>query len=328
MPASINYKKNIYKNFFCIAPGVWGMSYFFTNIFMILNPFDGNWVLVDTGYKRTAAKIKKMAAQLFGYGHMPSAIILTHAHFDHSGGLHELCNDWKVPVYAHADELCFLVNNASYPPPDLTLAGGIFSLVPGLFPCNGMELKGVSKIPLNGIPGLPQWNYINTPGHSPGHISLYRESDGVLLAGDALCNVNRHSLIGLFKKNTLSGPSKFFTYNWHLAKQSIKKLAHLRPAIIASSHGKPLKGNRTISELNSLLKNFNNKAVPVNGVYTKDPAVINKSGIIYVTAQHNPSKKIIMKFLSLIALAGVVMVWQHKRRDHRKLQQILAYEIW
>ena len=43
------------------------------------------------------------------------------------------------------------------------------------------------------IPGLPGWKWIHTPGHSPGHVSLFRESDRVLLAGDAFVTVRTDS---------------------------------------------------------------------------------------------------------------------------------------
>ncbi len=59
MTNKINYQKNVYTRFFTIAPGVWGMKDVFVNMYMILNPFDGNWVLVDAGVKMVCIKNKK-----------------------------------------------------------------------------------------------------------------------------------------------------------------------------------------------------------------------------------------------------------------------------
>jgi glyoxylase-like metal-dependent hydrolase (beta-lactamase superfamily II) len=100
MARKINYHNNIYTGFFTVAPGIWGMKDVFVNLYMVLNPFDGNWVLVDAGLKWSAPKIKRMAKQLFGDNSKPSSIILTHGHFDHVGALSKLLEDWNVPVFA------------------------------------------------------------------------------------------------------------------------------------------------------------------------------------------------------------------------------------
>jgi hypothetical protein len=55
--------------------------------------------------------------------------------------------------------------------------------------------------PQVGIPELPDWAVIHTPGHTPGHLSLYRRRDGVLITGDAVVTVDLNSLLGvLFKR--------------------------------------------------------------------------------------------------------------------------------
>src|ERR1044071_4300956 len=107
MTNTIHYKNNVYTKFFNVAPGVWGLKDVFVNIYVILNPFDGNWVLVDAGLKWSAPKIKKMAAQLFGEQSEPSSIVLTHGHFDHIGSIEKLLEDWNVPVFIHPAETPF-----------------------------------------------------------------------------------------------------------------------------------------------------------------------------------------------------------------------------
>jgi glyoxylase-like metal-dependent hydrolase (beta-lactamase superfamily II) len=62
---------------------------------------------------------------------------------------------------------------------------------------------------------MPEWRYMHTPGHTSGHISLFRNEDGVLLAGDAFVTTNQESLIAVMtQKKELHGPPKYFTYNW------------------------------------------------------------------------------------------------------------------
>src|SRR4051812_27204573 len=62
----------------------------------------GEWVLIDAGIQGSAGKIAREAERRFGRG--PSAIVLTHGHFDHVGALETLARQWDVPVYAHVLE--------------------------------------------------------------------------------------------------------------------------------------------------------------------------------------------------------------------------------
>ncbi len=166
-------KNNV--NFFQVAQGVWGMKLIFVNIYMIANRkgFSKGWVLVDTGPGGSANKIIAMAEAIFGKGAQPSAIILTHGHSDHSGSVEELLKHWNVPVYAHKLELPFLRGRSSYPPSDPTVGGGIISLFSVLFrkkPINlGRRVKAIDTD--EGIPELPEWKVIFTPGHAPGHVA-------------------------------------------------------------------------------------------------------------------------------------------------------------
>src|SRR5436309_14628728 len=112
MNTDINFQKKVATNYFTVAPGVWGMKDVFVNFYMILNPFDGNWVLVDAGLKWSAPKIKKMARRLFGENSKPSSIILTHGHFDHVGSVEKLAEEWRVPVFAHYLEMPYLTGKS------------------------------------------------------------------------------------------------------------------------------------------------------------------------------------------------------------------------
>ena len=165
------------SKYFQVSQGVWGMRDLFVNVYMIANRrgVGKGWVLVDAGLGGSAKKIITMAETLFGPGTRPSAIILTHGHSDHTGSLKQLLKYWNVPVYAHTLELPYLTGKSSYPPADPTVGGGLMTLVSGLFPTKAIDItKNVRAIDMhNGIPELPEWKVIHTPGHTPGHISLF-----------------------------------------------------------------------------------------------------------------------------------------------------------
>src|SRR5690349_17809856 len=88
------------KNMWVVAPGVWRLKDIFVNAFIVQNTEGTNSILVDAGLKSSASKIKSLAAEIFGStSSRPSAIVLTHGHFDHVGSLQQLADEWGVPVY-------------------------------------------------------------------------------------------------------------------------------------------------------------------------------------------------------------------------------------
>src|ERR1700712_3659271 len=90
---------------------------------------DGNWTLIDTGLPGAASDIRSAAQARFGGAGRPSAIVLTHGHFDHVRPLETLAREWDVPVYAHKLEHPYLNGAESYPPPDPAVGGGLMSLL-------------------------------------------------------------------------------------------------------------------------------------------------------------------------------------------------------
>jgi glyoxylase-like metal-dependent hydrolase (beta-lactamase superfamily II) len=310
------------SKYFEVADGVWGMKDIFVNFYMVSNPTDNSWVLIDAGLKSSATKIKKMAFEIFGEGAKPFCIILTHAHFDHVGSLKKLAEEWNVPVYAHYLEMPYLTGKSSYPPPDPTVGGGIMPLMSFAFPINPINLwNRLSVLNEDGnLPGLPEWKYLHTPGHAPGHISLYREKDGVLIAGDAFITTDQQSALSiLFQTKKLMGPPKYFTYDWELAKQSVKELMELEPEIVATGHGKPMRGTEMRKSLHNLFNNFNDKSVPMGGRYSEEPAVADATGFVYIPPSAVNKRAVALKLLSATAVAATIfllLIKKQKKNPH------------
>jgi glyoxylase-like metal-dependent hydrolase (beta-lactamase superfamily II) len=261
-----------------VAPGIWGLKIIFVNIYMIATG-PKEWVLVDAGLKGSACRIQKMAAALFGEDNPPAAIILTHGHFDHVGALHELLKTWKVQVYAHQLELPFLTGKTAYPPADPTVGGGLMSALSFLYPNKpinlGLKVHALAKD--GSLPKMPDWQVIHTPGHTPGHISLYRGRDKVLIAGDAFVTTQAESAISvLSNEKMISGPPKYFTPNWVSAALSVRNLRDLRPEIAATGHGPTMKGEELAIALEELVDHFKELAIPKHGRYVNKEFPVEK----------------------------------------------------
>ena len=113
------------------------------------------------------------------------------------------------------------------------------------------------------IPDLPGWKWIHTPGHTVGHVSLFRESDRVLLPGDAFCTTDQRSFLAVASQRPeLHGPPEYYTPDWDQAKLSVEKLAALRPAVLAPGHGLPMAGAEVEQALQTLAVNFDRIARP------------------------------------------------------------------
>ena len=310
-------KKDLYLNSFNVAPGVWGLKDLFVNVYMIHNPLDSSWVLIDAGLKTSAPKIRRMAEHLFWPDTRPAAIILTHAHFDHVGSLNTLAEEWEVPVYAHPMERPYLTGLSSYPPPDPSVGGGLMSAMAWAYPKGPIELKNRLEIlPADGsIPNLPDWRYIHTPGHAPGHISLYRERDGVLIAGDAFVTTKQESAISvMLQTKEISGPPKYFTYNWQSAGRSVRILSDLHPQIVATGHGKPMKGEEMRRSLHNLANRFRELAVPSHGRYVDDPAMVNEQGVQYIPPANNYGMILKIAGITAAALVGFLLTKNYTKK--------------
>jgi glyoxylase-like metal-dependent hydrolase (beta-lactamase superfamily II) len=257
-----------------IAPGVTGLRVLMVNAYAVSRG-SGHWMLVDTGLAHSQGRIRRWVEDQFGKDTRPAFILLTHGHFDHTGTVEELAAEWDVPVYVHPREAPYVTGKSEYPPPDPTVGGGLMSLLSRLYPRGPVNLGSRAQLlPSDGtVPGFPDWKWIHTPGHTEGHISLWRQEDRVLLAGDAFCTTKQESFLAVMtQRPELHGPPAYYTTDWDAARDSVQRLAALHPLAVASGHGQPLAGADVPDALAALARDFDRVARPAHGRYAGEPA--------------------------------------------------------
>jgi len=224
---------------------------------------DGSsWILVDAGWRSDGPRIQAAARSLLGPTQSPSAILLTHAHPDHAGAARELAQAWGCPVYAHPAELPLATGDfaamARYAGPldrwlilPLMRAIGRRRREAALA---GSSLPGIVH-PLGSggaIPGVDGWEWIHTPGHTPGHVAYVRARDRIVLGGDAILTLEVNAWAGLLQQRQgLSGPPWYTTWDRRAAIGSIREIADLDPSVLASGHGLPLVGPGTAARVHA-----------------------------------------------------------------------------
>ena len=162
---------------------------------------------------------------------------------------------------APAGELPFIDGTALYPEP-------LVDALTRVLPRRAMEaLVRDSDLgdairpfdPRAGVPGLPDWVCVPTPGHTPGHVAFFRPGDRTLIAGDAVLTMAWSSRLGgggagwlwdlVRREPRLSGPPTIVTCDWRDAVASVVALADLDPWVLATGHGTPFVGPCTAPAL-------------------------------------------------------------------------------
>jgi len=211
----------------------------------------GGWSLVDTGWPRHAAEIRRAAAGLFGVQSRPAAIVLTHCHPDHSGAARELALGWGCDVWMHPGDLPLANPDAAAVracggPLDRWVILPVMRLMGERRMRVALEKSGLGDLARgleagSPVPGLPGWTAVHTAGHTPGHVALVRDTDGVAVTGDALVTVGLNSPLDLVRPRPKLGyPPWITTWDWAAAKASAAAILRRSPSVVAPGHGAPM----------------------------------------------------------------------------------------
>jgi glyoxylase-like metal-dependent hydrolase (beta-lactamase superfamily II) len=296
-----------------VAKGVYHTKIIFVGAYFVDTPenAEGSWVLIDTGLSMSDGKIRQAAKSKYGDKN-PSAIVLTHGHFDHAGSALALAEEWNVPIYAHYLEMPYLTGKSDYPPQDPTV-GGAIAFMSRFFPHGSYDFGNrVRALPENGeLTEMPGWKIFHTPGHTAGHVSLWRESDRTLLAGDALTTMNLDSWFSqVTEKQEFCGPPAPFTSDWQAACRSVEFLADLEPKVVGAGHGKPISDVDTPQQLKEFARNFE---PPRKGRYVETPAITDESGVVAVP----PPTTDYLKIVAGTVATGVVITALARRNKNQ-----------
>jgi glyoxylase-like metal-dependent hydrolase (beta-lactamase superfamily II) len=212
-----------------LAPGVWqlkGLPPNAINVYLVED------VLIDAATRRAPRRILRQIE-----GHTVSAHALTHAHPDHQGASDAICERLGIPYWVGET--------------DVPLAEDIDKMRESQapHPANRAIMKywcgPARKVdrPLREGDEVAGFKVLDVPGHSPGHIAYWRESDRVLILGDVLNNMN--VITGL---PGLTEPKAYFTHDPPLNRRSAKRLGPLEPKLVLFGHGAPLRDTKKFVE--------------------------------------------------------------------------------
>jgi glyoxylase-like metal-dependent hydrolase (beta-lactamase superfamily II) len=202
-----------------LIPGITANPYLITD--------DDGLSLIDAGLPGSHKMILSYVARLGKTPRDVKRIILTHSDLDHVGGLGALCKATGARTFASKAEAEAIALGKSSKP---AAPGQPTSLVRRLYTMIfRAKPQVIDEIVTDGevLPILGGLRVLDTPGHSPGHISLFAAQAGVLFCGDSMVGTDRG----------LRGSRPQMTWNPHLAAEAVARQAALKPRIVCPGHG-------------------------------------------------------------------------------------------
>jgi hydroxyacylglutathione hydrolase len=212
-----------------LAPDVWQLRGFPPNA---INVYLVGDVLIDAASRYAGRRILRQVRDRTVRAHA-----LTHAHADHQGASHAVCERLGIPFWvperdADAAERPELIRERQ---PDHPIAVIFFRTLHG--PGHPVDRKLREGDEVGGF------TVLEVPGHSAGHVAYWRESDHVLILGDVLNNMD--VLTGI---PGLREPKPYLTPDPAENRRSAKRLGALEPRLVLFGHGAPLRDTRKFVE--------------------------------------------------------------------------------
>ena len=170
-------------------------------------------VLIDAGTRFAAPRILRQIETREVNAHA-----LTHAHADHFGSSHRICTRLGIPMWAPANDADAVERG------QVVAASSYAAKIPSP-PGHPVDRR------LREGDEVAGFTVLDTPGHSPGHISFWRESDRTLICGDVFWNLPRPG-----------PPADIVTNDPALNRRSMERLRQLSPALTLFGHGPPRRG--------------------------------------------------------------------------------------
>jgi glyoxylase-like metal-dependent hydrolase (beta-lactamase superfamily II) len=202
-----------------VAEGVWQLAGVPRDV---VNIYLAGDVLIDTGTRWAYPRIVRQ----LGLRRL-ALVALTHAHPDHQGSARLVCRHRGVPLACHEADVAAVEGHRpmiAHPSPLLHRLSRLF----GGPPCTvGRVLRDGDRV--------GDFRVIHAPGHTPGHVFYFRESDRVCLAGDVLANMNVFT-----GRPGLREPPRAFSHDPARNRRSMQALVALRPSVVCLGHGPPL----------------------------------------------------------------------------------------
>lgn len=192
------------------------------NVYLIRS--GDQWMLVDTSTRHARRRIlRQLPGKL-------EAIFITHAHRDHAGSMHAVATETGAPVWASEADADAVEGKAPEPTP----AEHKDNIVNRMFAGWWKDKHPVARR-LNEGEQVGGFEVLPFPGHTPGMIGLWRESDRTVICADTMRSVNLYTGIP-----QLGEMPDIFTSDKSEARRSIRKLAALEANVVCFGHGRPL----------------------------------------------------------------------------------------
>jgi hydroxyacylglutathione hydrolase len=199
----------------------------------IMNVYLAGDVLIDAATRHSHRRILRQLE-----GRTVNAHALTHAHGDHQGSSHVVCESLGIPYWVGEQDVAVAEGGADVMTEHMP---------PGIRPKISRALFAGPGHPVDRAlregDEVGGFTVLDVPGHSAGHVAYWRESDRSLVLGDVLFGLN--PLTGV---PGLNQPPDFFTPDPARNRESARKLAALEPALICFGHGPPLRDTRKFVE--------------------------------------------------------------------------------